>query len=190
MEPAGARQRLYSLEVASKERDIGILSCIVLGLIAGVLARLLVGGVGGIIVDIVVGMVGAVVGGYLAAALGIGDVSGINLTSIVIAMIGAIMVLVIVHAVARRRVAYRGWQGWAPARPAGLPARRGRSSERAISPLPVAAESLSAAEARAYLTSHGVPLIGGQQTKTKAALSFLKEELDAQAQSEAAPAAA
>ena len=85
---------------------MGLLSWIILGLIAGVLASLLVGGAGGIIVDIVVGMIGAVVGGYLAAAMGIGDVSGINLTSIVIATIGAILVLVIVHALRGRRTAY------------------------------------------------------------------------------------
>jgi uncharacterized membrane protein YeaQ/YmgE (transglycosylase-associated protein family) len=82
---------------------MGLLSWIVLGLIAGVIASMLVGGAGGIIVDVVVGMIGAVVGGYLAAVLGIGDVNGINLTSIVVATIGAIIVLVVVHALTRRR---------------------------------------------------------------------------------------
>ena len=48
------------------------------------------GGGGGIIVDIVLGMVGAVVGGFIASALGMGDVTGINVSSIVIATIGAI----------------------------------------------------------------------------------------------------
>jgi uncharacterized membrane protein YeaQ/YmgE (transglycosylase-associated protein family) len=85
---------------------MGLVSWIVLGLIAGVLASVLVGGAGGLIVDIVVGMVGAVVGGYLASALGIGDVNGVNLTSIVIATIGAIIVLVVVHALRGRRTAY------------------------------------------------------------------------------------
>ena len=86
---------------------MGLVSWIVLGLIAGVLASLLVGGAGGIIVDIVVGMVGAVVGGYLASAMGIGDVTGINLTSIVIATIGAMIVHAIVHALAGRRAVMR-----------------------------------------------------------------------------------
>src|SRR5207237_8279220 len=86
---------------------MGLVSWIVLGLIAGVLASLLVGGAGGIIVDIVVGMVGAVVGGYLASAMGIGDVTGINLTSIVIETIGAIIVLAIVHALDGSRAVRR-----------------------------------------------------------------------------------
>jgi uncharacterized membrane protein YeaQ/YmgE (transglycosylase-associated protein family) len=85
---------------------MGLLAWLVLGLIAGVLANFLVGGGGGLIVDIVLGIVGAFVGGFLASALGVGDVSGLNLESIVIATIGAILVILVVRAVTRRRVAY------------------------------------------------------------------------------------
>jgi uncharacterized membrane protein YeaQ/YmgE (transglycosylase-associated protein family) len=85
---------------------MGLLSWIILGLIAGVLASLLVGGGGGIIIDIVLGIVGALVGGFLASAMNIGDVSGINLESIVIATIGAIIVILIVRALSSRRAIY------------------------------------------------------------------------------------
>jgi len=85
---------------------MGLLAWLVLGLIAGVLANFLVGGGGGLIFDIVLGIVGAFVGGFLASALGVGDVSGLNLESIVIATIGAILVILLVRAVTRRRVAY------------------------------------------------------------------------------------
>ncbi len=85
---------------------MGLLSWIILGLIAGVLASLLVGGGGGIIIDIVLGMVGAVVGGFIASALGMGDVTGINVSSIVIATIGAILVIVVIRAFSGRRTAY------------------------------------------------------------------------------------
>jgi uncharacterized membrane protein YeaQ/YmgE (transglycosylase-associated protein family) len=85
---------------------MGLLAWLVLGLIAGVLANFLVGGGGGLIFDIVLGIVGAFVGGFLASALGVGDVSGLNLESIVIATIGAIVVILLVRAVTRRRVAY------------------------------------------------------------------------------------
>ena len=85
---------------------MGLLAWLVLGLIAGVLANFLVGGGGGLIFDIVLGIVGAFVGGFLASALGVGDVSGLNVESIVIATIGAILVIFVVRAVTRRRVAY------------------------------------------------------------------------------------
>ncbi len=73
---------------------MGIISWIVLGAIAGFLANLVVGGREGLIGTIILGIIGAVVGGYLAqAVLHKGDVTGVNIESIVIAVVGAIIVL-------------------------------------------------------------------------------------------------
>ena len=85
---------------------MGILTWIVLGLIAGLLAGLLVKGSGmGILGDIVVGIVGALLGGFLASALfnSPDAVNGINLTSIIISVIGAVIVLVLYRLLFRRR---------------------------------------------------------------------------------------
>jgi uncharacterized membrane protein YeaQ/YmgE (transglycosylase-associated protein family) len=83
---------------------MGILSWIVLGAIAGFLANMIVGGREGLIGTIILGIVGALVGGYIASAVfHKGDVSGINIESIVIAVLGAILVLFVWRAVTRRR---------------------------------------------------------------------------------------
>ena len=80
---------------------MGIISWIVLGLIAGFIASKLVNRTGsGMIMDIVLGVVGAIVGGFISSQLGYGDVTGLNLYSIVIAVIGAVVVLVVYRAVA------------------------------------------------------------------------------------------
>jgi uncharacterized membrane protein YeaQ/YmgE (transglycosylase-associated protein family) len=87
---------------------MGILSWIVLGAIAGFLANLVVGGREGVIGTIILGMVGAVIGGYIAAALlHSGDVTGINVESIVIAALGAILVLFVWRALTGRRAPTR-----------------------------------------------------------------------------------
>ena len=77
---------------------MGLLSWIVLGLVAGAIASFLVGGGLGLLEMIILGIIGAVVGGFLAQQLGYGDVTGFNLTSIVIATIGAIVVILVVRA--------------------------------------------------------------------------------------------
>ena len=83
---------------------MGIISWIVLGAIAGFLANMVVGGREGILGTILLGIVGAIVGGYLASALfHKGDVTGVNVESIVIAVIGAIIVLVVWTAATRSR---------------------------------------------------------------------------------------
>jgi uncharacterized membrane protein YeaQ/YmgE (transglycosylase-associated protein family) len=83
---------------------MGIISWIVLGLIAGAVAKLLMPGddPGGIIVTILIGIVGAVVGGAIATQLGYGAVEGINLPSLVVAVAGS-LVLLIAYRVIRRR---------------------------------------------------------------------------------------
>jgi len=87
---------------------MGILSWIIVGLIAGWLAGLVMKGGGyGIIGDLLLGIVGALIGGFLAGALfGIPNpVSGINITSIIIAFLGAVLLVAIVRALSGRRVA-------------------------------------------------------------------------------------
>jgi uncharacterized membrane protein YeaQ/YmgE (transglycosylase-associated protein family) len=76
---------------------MGILSWILMGLIVGILAKLIMPGKEnmGIIVTILLGIVGAFFGGWLASLLGIGTVSGFDLKSILIAIGGAIIVLLI-----------------------------------------------------------------------------------------------
>jgi uncharacterized membrane protein YeaQ/YmgE (transglycosylase-associated protein family) len=81
---------------------MSILAWIVLGLIAGFLASKIVNKSGeGVILDIVLGVVGAVVGGWLAGLAGFGGVSGLNLYSLLIAVGGAIVVLLVYHAIHR-----------------------------------------------------------------------------------------
>jgi len=85
---------------------MGIISWIVLGAIAGFLANQIIGGNEGLLGTILLGIVGAVVGGYVAAALlHKGDVTGVNIESIVIAVIGAIVVLIVWRAVVGHREA-------------------------------------------------------------------------------------
>jgi uncharacterized membrane protein YeaQ/YmgE (transglycosylase-associated protein family) len=82
---------------------MSIIAWIILGLIAGFIASKIVNKTGqGFFMDIILGIVGAIVGGFLFSAVGIGGVTGLNLYSMVVAIIGAIVVLVIYHAVARR----------------------------------------------------------------------------------------
>lgn len=74
---------------------MGIISWIILGLIAGALAKWLMPGKdpGGIIVTIAIGIVGALIGGFIASALGLGAVTGLNIGSIIIAILGAVLLL-------------------------------------------------------------------------------------------------
>jgi uncharacterized membrane protein YeaQ/YmgE (transglycosylase-associated protein family) len=75
----------------------GILSWIVFGLVAGVVAKALTPGRdgGGCIVTVVIGVVGALLGGYLATLLGFGGLSGFDVRSLVIAILGAVLLLVL-----------------------------------------------------------------------------------------------
>ena len=83
---------------------MGIISWIVLGAIAGFLANMIVGGREGLIGTIILGIVGAVVGGYIATTVfHKGDVTGVNIESIVIAVLGAILVLFVWRAITRNR---------------------------------------------------------------------------------------
>lgn len=74
---------------------MGIIAWIVFGLIAGAIAKLIMPGddPGGFIVTIIIGILGAVVGGFIATALGFGAVSGFNIGSFLVAVLGAILLL-------------------------------------------------------------------------------------------------
>lgn len=79
---------------------MGILSWIVLGLIAGFIGSKIVNKSGeGFFLDIILGVVGAVVGGWLFSVFGMHGVTGVNLYSLLVAVIGAIVVLVAYHAI-------------------------------------------------------------------------------------------
>lgn len=81
---------------------MSILAWIVLGLIAGFIGSKIVNRTGeGVLLDIVLGVVGAVVGGFLFNQFGAAGVSGLNLYSLVVAVVGAVVVLVVYHFVVR-----------------------------------------------------------------------------------------
>jgi uncharacterized membrane protein YeaQ/YmgE (transglycosylase-associated protein family) len=85
---------------------MGILSWIVVGLVAGWLAGLVVKGGGyGCVGDIIVGVIGALLGGFLASYLfGMGNpISGFNLQSILVAFVGAVIFVVILRLISGRR---------------------------------------------------------------------------------------
>ena len=86
---------------------MGILTWIIVGLIAGALGKLIMPGddPGGIIVTIILGIVGAFVGGFVFGLFGGGGVTGFNLGSILVATVGAIIVLAIYRAVVGGRAA-------------------------------------------------------------------------------------
>ncbi len=86
---------------------MSILSWIVLGGIAGWIGSLIVNRTGeGIFRDIVLGIVGAVIGGWIFSAAGSIAVTGFNLSSLLVAVIGSVIVLLLYHALfgARRAV--------------------------------------------------------------------------------------
>jgi uncharacterized membrane protein YeaQ/YmgE (transglycosylase-associated protein family) len=81
---------------------MSFLAWIVLGLIAGFIASKIVNKQGeGFFLDIILGIVGAVAGGWIFSAFGAQGVSGVNLYSILVAVIGAVVVLSIYHALRR-----------------------------------------------------------------------------------------
>jgi uncharacterized membrane protein YeaQ/YmgE (transglycosylase-associated protein family) len=83
---------------------MGIIAWIILGLIAGWIASKIMHGSGsGLIINLVLGVVGAFVGGILISAVGGVGVTGFNLWSLVVAVIGAVVVLWLYNAFGPRR---------------------------------------------------------------------------------------
>ena len=75
---------------------------IVLGLIAGFIASKIINKRGeGLLLDIVLGVIGAVVGGWVFHVFGMSGVTGLNIYSLIVAVIGAVVVLVVYHAIKR-----------------------------------------------------------------------------------------
>ncbi len=85
---------------------MGIISWIVLGLIVGALAKFLMPGKdpGGFIITTILGILGAMVGGYISTELGFGSFSGFNLGSIVIAVGGAMLLLILYRVIKGKKI--------------------------------------------------------------------------------------
>ncbi len=84
---------------------MSFLAWLVLGLIAGFIGSKLVNKRGeGLLLDIILGIVGAMVGGFVFSLFGASGVTGLNLYSMIVAVVGAVLVLVIYHALFRRTV--------------------------------------------------------------------------------------
>ena len=79
---------------------MGILSWIVLGLIAGIVAKMLLPGKdpGGCIITTVIGIVGAIVGGMISTVLGFGGIQSFDFRSMAIAVLGAVIFLALIRA--------------------------------------------------------------------------------------------
>ena len=81
---------------------MSFLAWIVLGLVAGFIGSKMVNKTGeGILLDIVLGIVGAIVGGWLFNTFGAAGVTGLNLYSLLVATFGAVVLLVVYHAIRR-----------------------------------------------------------------------------------------
>lgn len=84
---------------------MSVLGWMFLGLIAGFIASKIVNNQGeGIFLDIVLGIVGAVVGGFLFGQIGTAGVTGFNLYSMFVAVVGAVIVLIAYHGLFHRRL--------------------------------------------------------------------------------------
>lgn len=81
---------------------MSVLTWVILGLISGFIASKIVNKAGeGILMDIVLGIVGALVGGWIFSLIGHSGVTGINLYSVLVSVVGAVIVLFAYHAIRR-----------------------------------------------------------------------------------------
>jgi uncharacterized membrane protein YeaQ/YmgE (transglycosylase-associated protein family) len=81
---------------------MSIFAWIILGLIAGFIGSKIVNKRGeGLVLDLVLGIVGAIAGGWLFNTFGASGVTGLNLYSLLVAVVGAVVVLVVYHAIRR-----------------------------------------------------------------------------------------
>ena len=84
---------------------MSIIGWIILGLISGWIASKIVDNQGkGMILDLVLGIIGSLVGGWIFSALGATPVTGFNLWSLFVSVVGAVVILVIYHALFGRKV--------------------------------------------------------------------------------------
>ena len=83
---------------------MSLVSWVVLGLVAGFIGSKLVNHTGeGLIRDILLGVVGAIIGGYLFNLFGASGVTGLNLYSVLVSVVGSVVFLIVYHAIFRRR---------------------------------------------------------------------------------------
>ena len=81
---------------------MGIISWIILGAVAGLIASALMGSRDGCLMNIIIGIVGAFIGGFLFSLIGGAPVTGLNLWSLLVAVVGAVVLIAIVRAVRGR----------------------------------------------------------------------------------------
>jgi len=83
---------------------MGFLVWIILGLVVGVIAKLIMPGKdpGGFIITIILGIAGAFVGGFIASKIGFGTVTGFDIRSLIIAVGGAVLLLIAYRMIKRR----------------------------------------------------------------------------------------
>jgi uncharacterized membrane protein YeaQ/YmgE (transglycosylase-associated protein family) len=90
---------------SNQEALMGILTWVVMGLIVGVVAKFIMPGTGpgGIIFTVVLGIAGALIGGFIGTSLGLGTVTGFNLISFLLALAGAVIVLILFRVLRRSK---------------------------------------------------------------------------------------
>ena len=82
--------------------NMSILAWVILGIVAGFIASKVVNKTGeGLVRDLILGIIGAIVGGWIMERFGEAGVSGLNVYSLVVSVVGAIIVLVAFHAIRR-----------------------------------------------------------------------------------------
>jgi uncharacterized membrane protein YeaQ/YmgE (transglycosylase-associated protein family) len=84
---------------------LGIISWIIIGLLAGAIAKFIMPGddPGGIVLTIILGIVGAIVGGFIASVLGLGGLDGFSLGTLLLAILGSILLLIVYRMTVGRR---------------------------------------------------------------------------------------
>jgi uncharacterized membrane protein YeaQ/YmgE (transglycosylase-associated protein family) len=88
----------------ARENNMSIIAWLVLGLIAGFIASKIVDKEGkGLLMNILIGVVGAELGGFLFRLFGMSGVTGFNVYSLLVATLGAVVLLFIYHQLIRRR---------------------------------------------------------------------------------------
>jgi uncharacterized membrane protein YeaQ/YmgE (transglycosylase-associated protein family) len=82
---------------------MGLVSWIILGLVVGIIAKFLMPGKdpGGIVITILLGVAGAIGGGFISSVFGFGKVTGFDLRSLIIAVCGSLVLLIIYRAIKR-----------------------------------------------------------------------------------------
>ncbi len=83
---------------------MGILSWIILGLIVGIIAKVIMPGKdpGGFIITIILGIAGAFIGGFIASRIGFGTVTGFDIRSLLIAVGGSVLLLVVYRMIKKK----------------------------------------------------------------------------------------